>query len=165
MGESENCEGALILQSLIAKCGDTFTAQMWTDIFKAIISRLEKPITYTFLSSNLNALIALSLVYSWKCFSEEENEILFNRILQTIAVFQNVQYSPKVLITAFTQMLMMYEVPFINRRFVQILDLTISLLEFLSQNKTSYFAKEEDSDEIEYSNSLILLKNDMKSMD
>ena len=114
---------------------------------------------------SLNALIALSLVYSWKCFSEEENEILFNRILQTIAVFQNVQYSPKVLITAFTQMLMMYEVPFINRRFVQILDLTISLLEFLSQNKTSYFAKEEDSDEIEYSNSLILLKNDMKSMD
>ena len=82
------------------------------------------------------------------------------QILTNINVFQDVQYSPKVLITAFTQMLMLYNVPFIARRYTQILDLTVTLLQFLSQNKSNYFSKEEDNDgEAEYSNSLILLKN------
>ena len=39
------------------------------------------------------------------------------------------------------------------------------MLEFTSKKKSGYFAKEEEDDEIEYANSLILLKNDMKSMD
>lgn len=29
IGECENCEGVLILQSLIVKCGDLFTHEMW----------------------------------------------------------------------------------------------------------------------------------------
>lgn len=55
--------------------------------------------------------------------------------------------------------------PFVSRKFTQILDLTVSMLEFTSKKKSGYFAKEEEDDEIEYANSLILLKNDMKSMD
>lgn len=80
-------------------------------------------------------------------------------------VFASVDYAPKVLITALTEMLLQYDVPFINRRFTQLLDLTVSILELTSKRKSGYFAKEEEDDEVEYGNSIILLKNDMKSMD
>ena len=59
-------------------------------------------------------------------------------------VFKNAQYPSKVLIAAFTKMLFLYEVPFVSARFTQILDLTVTLLQLLSENKTTYFSKEED---------------------
>jgi hypothetical protein len=98
--------------------------------------------------------------------SDEENEVLFNRILQNMHSFSKVEYAPKVLISALTEMLLLFQVPFINRKFVQILDLTVSLLELTSSKKSALFSQEEDEeDEAEYANSLILLKNDMKSLD
>ena len=106
------------------------------------------------------------MVYAHKFSSDEENELIITKVISNINVFQNVQYASKVLITALTQMLLLYEVPFIGRRFIPILDLTVSLLEFLSKPKSTYFATEEESDdEVEYCNSLILLKNEMKEMD
>ena len=58
-------------------------------------------------------------------------------------VFSNIDYSPKVLITAFTELLLNYNVPFIGDRFVQLLDITVSLLELSVQKKEpSYFGKE-----------------------
>lgn len=50
------------------------------------------------------------------------------RILSNMNIFMNVDYSPKVIITALTELLLLYEVPFVKRRFVQILDLTVSML-------------------------------------
>ena len=111
-------------------------------------------------------MIALGLVSAYKFTTDDENELLVTRVIANINVFQTVQYSPKVLITALTEMLMLYEVPFVQRRYVVLLDLTVSLLEFMNKSKSStYFGKEECDDEAEYGNALILLKNDMKAMD
>jgi hypothetical protein len=45
-------------------------------------------------------------------------------------------------------MLLLYEVPFVNRRFTQLLDLTVSMLEVTSKKKSVYMTKEEDDDEV-----------------
>ena len=97
---------------------------------------------------SLHALITLCMAYSYKFMSDEENEILISRVLSKINVFADVEYAPKVLITAFTEMLLLYEVPFVNRRFTQLLDLTVSMLEVTSKKKSVYMAKEEDDDEV-----------------
>jgi hypothetical protein len=60
VGEIENCEGTLILQSLVAKCGDVFSKEMWTAILKAIFSRLENGVRYDFLSSKYNFFYSVS---------------------------------------------------------------------------------------------------------
>ena len=67
-------------------------------------------------------------MYAHKFSNDEENELIITKVISNINVFQNVQYAPKVLITALTQMLLLYEVPFIGRRFIPILDLTVTLL-------------------------------------
>lgn len=41
--EAENCEGVLIIQSLILSCGNSFTYEMWMGIIKAVTRRLEEP--------------------------------------------------------------------------------------------------------------------------
>ena len=40
MSESENCEGVLILQSLVTKCGAVFPAEYWTTIIKCCLKKL-----------------------------------------------------------------------------------------------------------------------------
>ena len=62
-------------------------------------------------------------------------------------------------------MLMLYEAPFVQRRYTQLLDITVTLLQFISQKKPVYFKEEDKDDDAEYSNSIIMLKNDMKSID
>jgi hypothetical protein len=69
------------------------------------------------------------------------------RILSNMNIFMNVDYSPKVIITALTELLLLYEVPFVKRRFVQILDLTVSMLELSASKKESYFGQEDEENE------------------
>lgn len=51
IGENESCEGALILQTLVTKCGDVFTLELWSEIIKAILNRLNSGSCYKFFSS------------------------------------------------------------------------------------------------------------------
>ena len=91
----------------------------------------------------------MCLVHSYKFSSDEENEVIMTKILSNINVFAGVDYSPKVIITALTELLLLYEAPFISRRFTQILDLTVSMLEFSATKKENMFGQEdEESDEV-----------------
>jgi hypothetical protein len=74
------------------------------------------------------------------------------------------QYSPKVIIAGLTELLMLSDSDFIGRRFTQILDTVITMLEITSSKKENYFDDEED-EEKEYANSIIMLKNDLKNLD
>lgn len=38
--ESENCEGVLVLQSLILSCGNSFSNENWIEVAKSLNSRL-----------------------------------------------------------------------------------------------------------------------------
>lgn len=64
---------------------------------------------------------------------------MLSTILNNIAVFTSIEYSPKVMIVALTELMMMYNAPFVSRRFGQILDITISLLEISTNKKENYF--------------------------
>lgn len=54
--------------------------------------------------------------------------MLLVKVLTNIHTFTGIDYSPKVLIAALTGLLLLYEVPFVGRRFVQLLDLAVTLL-------------------------------------
>lgn len=41
--ESENCEGVMILQSLILSCSNCFTTEIWVETAMALTKRLENP--------------------------------------------------------------------------------------------------------------------------
>jgi hypothetical protein len=42
--EAENCEGVLLLQSLILSCGNAFSTENWVQIATALTKRLECPL-------------------------------------------------------------------------------------------------------------------------
>ena len=89
-------------------------------------------------------MLSLALIHSHKFFSDEENEILMAKILSEMRVFSKVQYSPKIIIAGLTELLVLSECGFINRRFTQILDTVITMLEITSSKRESYFNEEED---------------------
>lgn len=74
------------------------------------------------------ATLALILTVGNKAFTNEDCDILLNRVLQNHYCFV-VQYSIKVAIIAFSELLGLYGLPFISNRFTYLLDTTITLLE------------------------------------
>jgi hypothetical protein len=59
-------------------------------------------------------------------------------------VFNKILYSPKVIIAGLTELLMLSDCEFISRRFTQILDTVITMLEITSVKKENYFEDDED---------------------
>lgn len=59
-------------------------------------------------------------------------------------VFNKILYSPKVIIAGLTELLMLSDCEFIWRRFTQILDTVITMLEITSVKKENYFEEDED---------------------
>jgi hypothetical protein len=62
-----------------------------------------------------------------------------SKILSEMRVFSKILYSPKVIIAGLTELLMLSDCEFIWRRFTQILDTVITMLEITSVKKESYF--------------------------
>lgn len=51
INESDNCEGALIIQNLILNCGTSFTPEFWRSILDNMGKRLKmRPLRYVFLT-------------------------------------------------------------------------------------------------------------------
>lgn len=59
-------------------------------------------------------------------------------------VFNKILYSPKVIIAGLTELLMLSDCDFISRRFTQILDTVVTMLEITSVKKENYFEDDED---------------------
>lgn len=108
------------------------------------MQRLTKRIAFPLLSSNIYALITLVLVFANKFFTDEENDILLTRVLSNIKSFNLMQYSPKVAIAGLSQLLVLNDRPFIKRRFSQILDITVTMLQLTTSKKESLFDDEEE---------------------
>lgn len=45
--EADNCEGVLVLQSLILSCGKSFDNEMWMVIMNSLSKRIENPVPKT----------------------------------------------------------------------------------------------------------------------
>jgi hypothetical protein len=74
-------------------------------------------------------------------------------------------YSPKVVIAGLSQLLLLFNCPFVGRRFTHVLDIVVMMLEISSMKKDRLFDEEDEEEEKEYANSLIMIKNDIKDLD
>ena len=102
------------------------------------------------------------LATGYKYFTTEDCDILLNRILQNYYCFV-VQYSIKVAIAAFSELLTLFTLPFIANRFTILFVFTISLVE--SQSK-DYFSKNPiTQEERDYDISLQTIKNAVTELD
>lgn len=52
-----------------------------------------------------------------------------------------------------------------GRRFEQVLDIVVTLLQMSAIKRESLFDEEEEEEEKEYANSLVMIKNDIKNLD
>lgn len=111
------------------------------------------------------ALLALVMIHSCERFSNEANDVILSSILNDISCFKKVKHAPKILIISLNKILLKYNLEFIQRRFTQILDTIITLLQMISMKKDNLFDDDEDDELRDYENSLIQTMNDIMKMD
>lgn len=111
------------------------------------------------------ALLALVLIHSCESFPNEVNDIILSSILNDISCFQNVKYAPKILIVALNKSLLKFQLEFVTRRYTQILDTIITLLQMIAMKKDNLFEEEDDDEERDYQNSLVQTVNDIMKID
>ena len=73
MSESDNCEGALLLQSLLIACGLVVDSRSYAEISNVVVKRLESKLKFDFLRSNLVALLSMVLIHNCSSFTDEQN--------------------------------------------------------------------------------------------
>lgn len=70
--------------------------------------------------------------------------------MNDISSFKKVKHSPKVLIIALNKLLLKFQFEFVSRRFTQIFDTIITLLQMISMKKNNLFDDEDDDEERDY---------------
>jgi hypothetical protein len=110
-------------------------------------------------------LLALVLVHGCESFGNDVNDIILSDILGDIGCFTTVKHAPKILIIALNKLLLKFNLEFVQRRYTQILDTIITLLQMISLKKDNLFEEDDDDEERDYANSLIQTNNDIIKMD
>jgi len=105
------------------------------------------------------------MIHSCDNFSNEANDIILSSILNDISCFKKVKYAPKILIISLNKLLLKNNLEFIQRRFTQILDTIITLLQMISMKKDNLFDDDDDDEQRDYENSLVQTMNDIMKMD
>lgn len=130
---------------------------MYEEIVEVVRKRLGEPIKfdllrakYFFMLFSLVALLALVMIHSCENFSNEANDVILSSILNDISCFKKVKHAPKILIISLNKLLLKYNLEFIQRRFTQILDTIITLLQMISMKKDNLFEDDEDDELRDY---------------
>ncbi len=69
------------------------------------------------------------------------------------------------MIVALNKLLLKFRLEFVTRRYTQILDTIITLLQMIAMKKDNLFDQEDDDEERDYQNSLIQTVNDIMKID
>ena len=130
---------------------------MYEEIVEVVRKRLGEPIKfdllrakYFFMLFSLVALLALVMIHSCENFSNEANDVILSSILNDISCFKKVKHAPKILIISLNKLLLKNNLEFIQRRFTQILDTIITLLQMISMKKDNLFDDDEDDELRDY---------------
>ena len=149
--ESDQCEGVLILQSLIISCcqgstgegemGNSFDSELWNMLAKNITQKIvSSNIFYDFYKTSLLNLLALIFVHGHKHFSENDNLSIILLLLQNCQCFEQFPNSG-IFIICLSDMLLCYSYSFVSKNYILLMDMLITLLKLKSMNKDGALEK------------------------
>ena len=108
MNEADNCEGIMVLETLILSVGASFDQNTWVEILNILEKRFElKPITEDFLKANIYATLALVAIGAQNIIGSELINRILSNIFANLNCFSNftVSYANKVLLVALCNMI------------------------------------------------------------